>query len=175
MSKKFKINEQVRIKANGNLGIIKGREVIPIENTNHVKVEYIVKVGNGFANWQSFNKKEIEPISKEGEENRVYSKVYDVVDGYKITIYAKVNNMDNWLFDNNKELRIGYSIYSPEDKYEPSVGLKIARKRSRLSPFCLLRSPFHGEFNEGTVISIMDAKADYIKNHFDNFINRRKK
>ena len=174
---KFKVNDRVRVITTGEIGTVKGREVIPVENSKRVKIEYIVKVGNGFNNWKSYSKKELEAVRTETKELRVYTKVYDVVDGYKITMYAKVDNIAcraSW--DNRKRmLSMGYSIYNPVDVYNENCGFKIARHRSENSPFCLMFSEFSGEFNASTVNAIMDVKADYIKNNFDKFINRTSK
>lgn len=178
MAKKFKVNERVRVIATGEIGIVKGRDILPVEGSKRVNIEYLVKVGNGFSNWKAFSKKELEPVRKEEEEARVYTKVYDVVDGYKITLYSKVYNHKDWFNDISfryRELRIGYSIYNPDDEYNEQIGVKIARKRSRLSPFCRLTSDFNGEFNKETVEAIMDVKATYIKNHFDKFIQKQNK
>lgn len=168
---KFKVNDRVRIIATGEVGTVKGRDIIPIEGSKRVKIEYIVKIGNGFDNWKSFSKNEIQSMKKEKKEPRVYTKVYDVVDGFKITVYGKV---DTWC-GTGRLLRIGYAIYNPEDEYNESHGIRIARKRSLTSPFCIMYSTFNGEFNAATVEAIMDVKADYIKNNFDKFINKAKK
>lgn len=178
MAKKFKINDRVRVIATGESGVVKGREILPVEGSKRVNIEYIVKVGDGFSNWKTFSKKELESVRKEEEEPRVYTKVYDVVDGYKITLFAKVYNHkgENDFFSYSyRELKIGYSIYNPDDEYNEQIGVKIARKRSRLSPFCRLTSDFNGEFNKETVEAIMDVKATYIKNHFDKFIQKQNK
>lgn len=167
---KFKVNDRVRIIATGEIGTVKGRDIIPIEGSKHVKIEYIVKMGNGFDNWKSFSKNEIQSMKKEKKEPRVYTKVYDVVDGFKITMYGKVDAS----FGTERYLRIGYAIYNPEDEYNETYGIRIARKRSRTRPFCLMCSNFNGEFNAATVEAIMDVKADYIKNNFDKFINKTK-
>lgn len=178
MANKFKVNERVRVIATGEIGIVKGREILPVEGSKRVNIEYLVKVGDGFSNWKAFSKKELESVRKEEEEPRVYTKVYDVVDGYKITLFAKVYNHKEWsniICIRYRELRIGYSIYNPDDEYNEQIGVKIARKRSRLSPFCRLTSDFNGEFNKETVEAIMDVKATYIKNHFDKFIQKQNK
>ena len=174
---KFKVNDSVRVIATGEIGTVKGREVIPVEDSKRVKIEYIVKVGKGFENWKTYSKKELETVRTEKEEPRVYTKVYDVVDGYKVTMYAKVDNRRTpWPWDTKERvLSIGYSIYSPADAYDENLGIKIARHRSKSSPFCLMFSEFRGEFNASTVNAIMDVKADYIKNNFDKFINRKSK
>lgn len=174
MAKKFKVNDRVRIVATGEFGTVKGRDVIPVDGTKKINVEYIVKVGDGFNNWKSFRKNELEAVKKETVEPRVYTKVYDVVDGFKITMYGKVSNINN-IWETGRALNIGYAIYSPEDVYDEAFGVKLARKRSRTSPFCCMTSQFNGEFNAETVEAIMDVKANYIKNNFDKFINRAKK
>ena len=175
MSKKFKINDSVHVISTGEIGVIKGCEITPIDGTSHVKVEYVVKVGDGFKNWKAFSRKEIEPIERiDGKSPHEYIKVYDVVDGYKITLYAIVERHKGlkssfgalrW-----SSLRIGYAIYNPMDEYNENLGIKIARRRSRISPFCTMYSAFMGEFNEETAYSIMDAKANYIKNNLNRFI-----
>lgn len=175
MAKKFKVNDRVRVIATGEVGTVKGREVTPVEGTKQVNVEYVVKVGDGFANWKTFSKKEIEAIRTDNEELRVYTKVYDVVDGFKITMYAKVNNYRTLYNTKERSMTMGYAIYSPEDDYNPTKGMKIARRRSRTSPFCYLVSEFNGEFNAATVEALMDVKADYIKNNFDKFIKHGSK
>ena len=175
MAKKFKVDDRVRVIATGEIGTVKGRDVIPVEGSKRVKIEYIVKVGNGFDNWKSYSKKELEAVRTVNEELRVYTKVYDVVDGYKITMYAKVDNYRTPWDIKERSLSIGYSIYSPADVYDENRGIKIARRRSKSAPFCLMYSEFSGEFNALTVNAIMDVKADYIKNNFDKFINRTSK
>lgn len=175
MSKKFKINDRVRVVSTGETGTIKGREITPVEGTNRVKVEYVVKVGDGFDNWKAFSRKEIEPTQKADTKTpHTYVKLYDVVDGYKITLYAVTERHKafKFLFDelNRSSLRIGYAIYNPVDVYDENVGIKLARKRSRVSPLCTMYSDSYGEFNKDMVYSIMDTKADYIKNNLDKFI-----
>ena len=65
---KFKVNDRVRIIATGEIGTVKGRDIIPIEGSKHVKIEYIVKMGNGFDNWKSFSKNEIQSMKKEKKD-----------------------------------------------------------------------------------------------------------
>lgn len=172
---KFKVNDRVRVIATGEVGTVKGRDITPEEGTKRVKIEYIVKVGEGFNNWKSYSKKEIEVVRNKVEEPRVYTKEYDVVDGYKILMYTKVENYRGPFDSKGRILNMGYSIYSPADEYNQERGIKIARKRSRSCPFCRMGSEFNGEFNADTVVALMDVKANYIKNNFDKFINRRMK
>ena len=171
---KFKIGEKVLVKGTNDVGVIKAREVSKVDGANkRVKVEYIVRLGDGFNNWKAFDRKEIEHYPQNVLKDTEYVKVYDVVDGYKITLFAKVIRHNEMFYPSAIELYIGYSIYSPKDEYSEEQGIKIARHRSRTSPFCQMESSFGGEFNALTVNNIMDAKADYIKNNFDKFINKR--
>lgn len=178
---KFKINDTVRVVSTGAIGTIKGREVTPVEGTKRINIEYVVKLGEGFCNWKTFSKKELEKVRNNVEAHKVYTNVYDVVDGYKIIMYAKVSKLDyyGWMSflpgDNRimqRVLNIGYTIYCPLDEYNEQIGLKIARNRSKTHPFCTMYSTFGGEFNEETVKAIMNVKAEYIKNNFDKFIKK---
>lgn len=172
MAKKFKINDHVIVKSTNEDGYIKAREVTPVEGSKRINIEYVVKLGNGFNNWKSFKKDELIHYPTNTAKDKSYTKVYDVVDGYKITMYAKVISKQ-CLFGKVKGVKIGYSIYNPNDEYDEKLGIKIAKTRSQKEPFCTMSSSFSGEFNEPTVLAIMDVKADYIKNNFDKFLNKR--
>lgn len=168
---KFKVGDKVIV--NGNEGVVKGREMTKVDGDDkRVKITYIVRTvdANGDPMWASYDKKDLLPYPQNVGKPEEYIKVYDVVDGYKITLYGKVERKKSW---NYNELSIGYSIYSPKDEFDEKQGVKIARHRSRTRPFCQMDSSFNGEFNSLTVSNIMDAKADYIKNNFDKFINKR--
>ena len=41
------------------------------------------------------------------------------------------------------------------------------------NPFCQMESKFGGEFNDITVEAIMDVKAKYIKDHWNEFYRPR--
>lgn len=169
---KFKVGDKVIVNG-GEQGIVKGREMTKVDGDDkRIKITYIVRTvdANGDAKWASYDKKELSPYPQNVKQSEEYVKVYDVVDGYKITLYGNVRRIKYW---NNNKLSIGYSIYSPKDEFNEKQGVKIARHRSRTSPFCQMYSEFNGEFNSLTVNNIMDAKADYIKNNFDKFINKR--
>lgn len=190
MSKKFKIDEHVRVKATGEIGVVKGREIVPVGTDKKIRVEYVVKTDEGFDNWKVYAKNDLEKIHEKTEEARVYTKIYDVVDGYKIMMYSKVDNfkygdvlagLSEYVDEEDLPVRtgrlltMGYAIYNPSDEYNPEFGFRIARKRARTSPFCSMTSLFNGEFNGATVNALMDVKADYIKNNFDRFIKRAAK
>lgn len=180
MAKKFKINDCVQVIATGEIGTLRGRDIVPIEGSKKVNIQYVVKLGDGFDKWRVFTKKELKSVVKEETERNVYTKVYDVVDGYKITMYAKVkpttypkfNDFEYLGEGKGRVLNVGYAIYSPNDEYSEKLGMRIARKRSKVSPFCKMESNFSGEFNAETVNAILDVKAEYIKNNFDKFINK---
>ena len=58
---KIKINDKVIVKQSGKIGVVKGREVCNLPD-GKVKIEYIVKTGEGFENWLSVPKKELEKV-----------------------------------------------------------------------------------------------------------------
>lgn len=181
MSKNFKVNDKVRIKATGEIGVVKGRDVISIDANKDfnkmVDVQYIVKISDGIDNWKAYTKKDLEKIHNyELPTKHEYIHTYDVVDGYKIILYSYVENYVPFDFphSNGKELSIGYSIYNPNDEFNEKIGVRIARSRSKKKPFCRMFSCFGGEFNKDTVEAIMNVKADYIKNNFSKFISKEK-
>ena len=170
---KFKVGDKVIVNESKEEGVVKGREMTKVDGDDkRVKITYIVRTvdTNGDPMWASYNKKELSSYPQNVKRPEEYIKVYDVVDGYKITLYGNVCRIKSW---NYNKLSIGYSIYSPKDEFDEKQGVRIARHRSRTSPFCMMNSSFNGEFNSLTVNNIMDAKADYIKNNFDKFINKR--
>ena len=58
---KLKTNDKVIVKATGKVGFIKGRDTIDLGD-GRVKVEYIVKTGDGFDNWNTYSKNELEKV-----------------------------------------------------------------------------------------------------------------
>lgn len=174
MSRKYRINEKIIVKATGNVGIIKSKDTIKLDG-KHVDIQYIVKEGNGINNWHAYNKTEIEPIAQTVNYPKYLYRIYDI-DDRKLTLCAvvskayKIDRNDNFT-NKAKSLDIGYSICHPSDKYNEELGKKIARKRTKTLPFCNLYSLFGGEFNNDFVYSIMDAKARFIHENINKFIN----
>ncbi len=179
---KFKTNDQVIIKATGQIGIIKSCDMIDLGD-GRVKVEYIVKIGNGFENWNTYSKNELEKVIPDYEKKPIPTLVVNAPNGYKVTLVALVTNerVAKDYFDEDgyytsywrkgKDLRIGYSIYNPDDEYDHTVGVRIATHRAKKSPFCHLISDFSGEFNTETVDALLRVKADYIVRNIDKFIH----
>lgn len=172
---RFKTNEKVYIKATGALGIIKGREVTKIDD-KRIKVEYIVKTGDGFDNWKPYLKKELVKYNPNVGEDYVPTITLNAKNGYTITVIAITSNI-RWYDENDnrrrgKELRIGYSICNPSDEYDDDIAIRIAKHRAKKSPFCHLMSPFNGEFNDDTINALLEVKGHYILENLDNFINR---
>lgn len=179
---KFKINDNVVVKATNVIGTIKGREVINFGD-GKVRVEYVVKLGDGFSNWKSFTKKELLKAKPIGD--KIVPPPYAIVDapnGYKVTLVALVKKqeiMKVYLNENDeydpyvregKELSIGYAIYNPADEYNMDYGIKVAGHRAKTAPFCHLVSDFSGEFNEDTITALLNVKAKYIVENFDRFV-----
>ena len=177
---KLKTNDKVIVKATGKVGIIKGRDMIDMGD-GRVKVEYIVKTGDGFDNWNTYSKNELEKFLPTNEVKTIPTLVVDAPNGYKVTLVALVINdrvikpyRKNGVYDPHwhkvKYLRIGYAIYNPDDEYDHDFGVRVATKRAKKNAFCHLFSDFSGEFNTETVDALLRVKADYIVRNIDKFI-----
>lgn len=171
MSKKFKTGDKVIVKATGESGIVKSCDIVNLEDGKRVEVQYIVKLGEGFNNWKSFNKKELSKV--ETSENETYPKFYHRTykdeNNRQITL---VGCVDKEWFTNNKTLSIGCAVLHPDEESNEIMGYKIARRRALERPMCSLESYLKGEFKPDTVGGIMDMKAKYIFTHIENFINK---
>ena len=179
---KIKINDKVIVKATGKTGVVKGRDVVEIPD-GKIRVEYIVKTDNGFDNWATFKKKELEKVVSVKTEKAVPTLVVDAPNGYKVTLVAIVRNEIVWKdsFNENglyspyarkgKDLKIGYAIYNPNDAYDPDMGIRIAAHRAKTSPFCHLISDFNGEFNKETIMALLKVKGEYISKNIEKFIS----
>ena len=180
---KFKINDKVIVKENGKVGIIKGREIKELPE-GKVRIEYIVKTGEGFDNWNAYLKNELEKVKTIKTEKKLPIFVVDAANGYKVTLAAVVCNKTVWkdsvdefgMFDTyprkGKELSIGYAIYNPNDEYDQDLGVRIATHRAKKSPFCHMVSDFNGEFNHKTIMSLLKVKGNYIADNLEHFIKR---
>lgn len=188
---KFNVNDEVIVIATGEQGVVKAKEVTTATDGNkkHITIQYIVKVGEGFANWKVFYRRELKKVTKEKlpYDWGYTTKTYENEEGYKITMVAKTdsekisewNEESEWnedapyLFTTKiKSLNIGYAICNPVDEYNRKIGFNIAKKRLHSRPFAHMSSTFSGEFNKETVEAIMDVKAKYLFNNLDKFINK---
>lgn len=170
MSRKLKVGEPVRVNATGEHGVIKGREVVPMEGKK-IEIQYIVKTGEGIDKWKAYSKKELTPLAKTNTE--VYPKVYSktfVDDKTKRELMLVAIVGKNYI--DRKVLRIGYALRHPHDESNTKMALKIAKHRAIERPICSLESYYKGEFNEDTVNSLMSAKARYIFTHLENFVKK---
>lgn len=179
MSKKFKINDPVIVKTTGERGVVKSREVLPAGKENYTRIEYVVKLGEGIENWKSFTRSELQSIPRVQKVDRGTVKVYDMGDGYKLTLVGKTQVFKDVIYESEtddyfnirlKKFRIGHSIYNPIDEYDEKMGYKIANNRLKRNPFCNMASDFTGEFDAQTIEAIMDAKAKYIIANKERFI-----
>lgn len=176
MSRNFQIGTKVRVKETGEIGIIKGREFI--NNTqHHVKVEYIVKLGEGFDHWKSFSRRELENIPQPSEASTsIYPKIFTSQFSRNertllmVGIVEKIKtNSQN---KKTKRLKIGWAIQHPEDNFDVNVGTKLAIKRAKECPISRITSEFNGEFNEDMVVNTLRNKAEFIFNNIEKFINK---
>ena len=178
---KIKINDKVIVKATGKTGVVKGREVHD-EGNGRVKIEYVVKNGEGFSNWGTYSKNELTKVVRKKDEKANPTIVLDAPNGYKVTLVAVVRNEDIWkdAFDKDgyyspyrrkgKDFRIGMAIYNPNDTYDYNLGVRIATHRAKTSPFCHLISDFNGEFNKETVEALLNVKGNYIVKNIEHFV-----
>lgn len=81
--------------------------------------------------------------------------------------------MNGFYIRKGRKLTIGFSIYNGKDDYDNNIGVKYAKHRMKTHPFCSMESAFSGEFQPKTVHAIIDAKADYIMEHWDEFYRPR--
>lgn len=174
---KFKVNDNVIVKDNNKMGTVVWRDEVHDRKNNRTEVKYYVKLGNGESNYKWFTRKELKKYVAEKEDStRVKTRVYDISNGYKLTLVSiveTVNEFDEYSFTvypKERTLRIGYSIYNPQDEYNLTLGQKIAKHRANNKPFTHMSARFTGEFNEMTTEAIMDAKAKYICENLDRFI-----
>ena len=179
---KFNVGEEVIVKSSGKVGVIKSREVIHKDDTNRTEITYVVKLGEGFENWKSFTKKELERKPRvDVSKLNVVSKTYKCNSGHILTMSAFTNIfIDDFSYCQvtetmkmlkAKRLRIGYAICNPSDVFNENTGVKIAIHRAKTSPFCDVTSHFTGEFNNDTINALLDVKAEYIMKNLERFIS----
>ena len=197
MSRNFKIGTKVIVKETKETGIVKGREKIINPNDGHVKIEYIVKMGEGINNWKSFSPKQLDKfINKEFNSKTnfpqiitsqfVYNKrmivMVGIVDKIKIDTYEKKVAQCDYEYENGecdvyikkqfkgKSLSIGWAILHQDDDFDVLIGEKIAIRRAKECPISVLYSEFNGEFNTDMVEEVLRNKADYIFENIEKFI-----
>lgn len=179
---KFRIGDNVIVKETGNFGVIKGREIVPLEGKKN-RIEYVVKVGNGYENWKCYTKNELEKVRKK-EEKKVYPKlVIDAENGYKVTVVALIETIRDFydfgypyedieipVIIKHCRLSIGYSIYNPEDEYDEEMGQRIALHRAKTNSFSTLYADTKAEFTKDTVSALLYSKGKYIADNVAKFI-----
>lgn len=181
---KFKINEKVISVENGNVGVVRARDIV--HENKKTTVKYMVDFGGGMESWKVLTKKDIKKVSNPSHERPYVIREYEHDNNQKLIMTASVKpqnfivsnpNAKEW-FDTiyerkGKVLSIGFAIYNGLDEYDFNVGRKYAVHRMKHNPFCQMESKFGGEFNDITVEAIMDVKAKYIKDHWDEFYRPR--
>ena len=179
---KFKINQKVVLREGSNyevvneIGVVKAREVRQVGNKTEVK--YLVDFGGGMENWLILTRKDLKSATEIANTEKFKLKTYKLDNGMILTLAACVFKDYEYVYDSDNEsmnkkywklLSIGFSIYNGVDEYNNNIGNKIAIHRCKKNPFTTMLSDFSGEFNNETVSSIMDQKANYIINNIDKF------
>jgi len=70
-----------------------------------------------------------------------------------------------------KCLNFGHAICSHNDEFNEEVGVKLAKKRFYCDPMCTFN---HNFLNEDMVQAILNNEVDYIVNHLDKYLPKRK-
>lgn len=176
---KFKVDEVVFVKPLNTFGVVKGREIIPMGN-NRIKIEYIVKTGDGFDNWNAYDKRDLEKEMWDEVEEDVPYQTFTTMEGFRVVMVAIVSPKDIFCEGNEygdlpyirkgKELRIGYAICNPNDTFDEDFGVRMALSRARKKPFCHLMSGFGGEFPLSTIMALIQDKGEYIVANIDKFV-----
>lgn len=182
----IKNGDRVRIKESGVVGTVISREQKALGD-KRVQVEFVVKTGNGFESYKAFTRKEIEKIptvSKPKAEEKTYPRVYNYPhkckDGRNLVITGVVDTYNEWSpikfgTIKKKYLTVGYAICHPSDDKDNKIGAEIALARAYNKPLAYLETPFTGEFREDFVGTILQAKANFVEENIERFINRDKK
>ena len=181
---KFKVGEKVLDAKTGIEGAVKARDIQSGDGKTVVK--YMVDFGGGMESWKVLTKNDIKKVRNPSHERPYIIREYEHDNNQKLIMTASVKpqnfivsnpNAKEW-FDTiyerkGKVLSIGFAIYNGLDEYDFNVGRKYAVHRMKHNPFCQMESKFGGEFNDITVEAIMDVKAKYIKDHWNEFYRPR--
>lgn len=181
--------KKVRIKATGEIGIIKDIDRIKRQTGEKEDVTYLVKLCDK-AGWVQCQRNCLQlmvDVSKNKE--RAYPKTYvyeETIpeDGRTITVVGVVDvvSIPHYLSDEKrvtekaykcKTLGVAYAICHPEDEYDHDYAVKLATKRCDWRPMAEYTSPQTGEFRPDIVEAILKVKCEYIKSNIDKFIERK--
>lgn len=172
---KFKVGQKVLVKATNERGIIISRDVIKNSETNHVKVQYVVKLGYGVEKLKSFEKTELENIDiniilKESKIKKIYSVFGKTIDDRKILVVACIKKSMIDDYTPCISLNIGYSVCHPDDNFDFNVGWKIAERRANKSPISIVS--FRGDygFTDDDITKVLTDNLHYIKKNIGKFI-----
>ena len=181
---KIKIGDKVIVKATNNVGTVISRELTRLDGKK-VKVEYVVKTGDGFESYKAFDRKEIKRvptqanIAEVGTYPRIYVHEHKCADGRTLQLVGVVDTFHEYSFAalksvKKKYLSIGYAICHPSDDNNGDIGANIALARAYDKPLAYLETPFTGEFRKDFVIAILQSKAKFVEENIERFIERDK-
>ena len=191
---KIKIGDRVRVKNSGVIGTVVGREQKALDDKK-VLVEYVVKTGDGFENYKPFARKDIEKVvnTEVKKDVKTYPRIYNyehkcadgrtlvltgVVDTFREEVTEREVYGETTLFETmkfkKKYLSIGYAICHPSDDNDKNVGAEIALGRAYSKPLAYFETSFIGEFREDFVTVVLAAKAKFVEENIDRFIERDK-
>lgn len=179
---KIKVGDNVLVRETGEEGVVKGRD-ITVNDDGTFKIEFIVKKDNGFANWQSYDRKELKRNNKRKPLKPKKLPIYatrTTEDGYKIVVIGLLQESNtDYYYDlgicyfGYYALSIGYAICNPNDDFDLKTGIAIAKHRAKKTPFAKYVAGWRKDFTKETIDAIVNVKANYIAAHIEDFINQR--
>ena len=138
---KFKINEKVISVENGNVGVVRARDIT--HENKETTVKYMVDFGGGMESWKVLTKKDIKKVSNPSHERPYVIREYEYDNNQKLIMVASVKpqnfivgnpDANEWLDTiyerKGKVLSIGFAIYNGIDEYDFNVGCKYAVHRT---------------------------------------------
>ena len=101
---KFKINEKVISVENGNVGVVRARDIT--HENKKTTVKYMVDFGGGMESWKILTKKDIKKVSSPSHERPYVIREYEYDNNQKLIMVASVKpqnfimsnpDADEWL------------------------------------------------------------------------------
>ena len=167
---KIKVGDNVIVKESNLQGVVKSREII-LNDKDFPKIEYVVKLGDGFEHWGSYTRKELKRNNKPLEVKPKKYPFYHLKtawNGYIVITVGILKDFSNFGF---YRLTVGHAICNPNDEFELEKGIKIASRRAKKQWFSRLLSNNRRDFTKETIEAIIKTKCEYIANNIQNFVN----
>lgn len=189
---RFKVGETVELaNTDGKIGVIIDRIIKTGTNGDNKPwcvIKYLVKPNDAqdFDDYLSCTRKDLKKYVYPTKPEETYYDVTELDDGYKLLLYASIDETDyeyvaaeindvSYASINKKftrKLLIGWSVCASEDipNWSLKRGIKIARHRAFTKPLCVMETPHRHEFDSETIKAILTAKAQWFKENQERFL-----